>query len=310
MKNYLVTGAAGFVGAALARSLLATGNHVFTVDNLSTGFLENIPNGVTFVEGDCGDADIVAKLEQQRFDAIYHIAGQSSGEVSFEDPVYDLQTNAQSTLNLLQLARRTSCDKFIYASTMSVYGDVPDQPTKEQTPTEPRSFYAVGKLASEQYLRIFSGFGINCTALRLFNIYGPGQNMENLRQGIVSIFLQQALSNRHILIKGSADRYRDFVYIDDVVSAFIAAERAGLSGYNCVNIGTGVKTLVGRLVDVICSRLSEPITTEYRGQTPGDQHGIYADIELANKVLGWSPSVDLEEGLGRMIAWAMGHVSA
>ena len=165
--------------------------------------MENIPEGVTFIQGDCQDEQTIQSLEKYEFEAIFHIAGQSSGEISFDDPVYDLQTNAQSTLLLLKLALKVGCKKFVYASTMSVYGDKPDAPVEEDTTLNPKSFYGVGKVASEHYLRIYAQYGVNSVALRLFNVYGPGQNMENLRQGMVSIFLAQAFENKHIHVKGS-----------------------------------------------------------------------------------------------------------
>jgi UDP-glucose 4-epimerase len=305
MAAYLVTGGAGFIGSILAQRLVDEGHEVVVIDNLSTGFLANIPSKAEFIQGNCQDAAIYAGLPRKNYEAIFHIAGQSSGEISFDDPVYDLQTNAQSTLLLLQFARQSGCRRLVYASTMSVYGDQPDAPIGEDAPTVPKSFYGVGKLGSEHYLRIFRQHGIESTALRLFNVYGPGQNMENLRQGMVSIYLAQALQNRHIHVKGSADRFRDLVYIDDVVDAFLQAARQPLGEHHIFNIGTGVKTTVGALVQKICAAL--PFTTEviYSGSTPGDMFGIYADCRRANDELGWQARWSLESGLNKMIEWAL-----
>src|SRR3989338_3222376 len=189
MKKYLVTGAAGFIGSAVARALLTQGHQVWTIDNLTTGFRENIPAGVHFIEGHCQDRKAIEALGKIKFDAILHLAGQSSGEISFENPVYDLTTNTQSTLMLMDYALKTGCQRFIYASTMSVYGAVADKPIAEHHPTQPLSFYGVGKLASEHYLRIYQSKGLKPTALRYFNVYGPNQNMNNLKQGMVSIYL-------------------------------------------------------------------------------------------------------------------------
>ena len=301
MKNYLVTGAAGFVGAAVATKLVSLGNKVVTIDNLSTGFRENIPEGVEFIEGNCQDKKIIEKLDAHKFNAIFHIAGQSSGEISFDDPVYDLQTNAQSTIMLLQYALKTDCKKCIYASTMLIYGKQPDKPINEEASTFPKSFYAVGKIASEHYLRIYSELGIDTTALRLFNCYGPGQNMKNLRQGMVSIFLAMALTNQQILVKGNPKRYRDIIYIDDVVNSFLAALNSKSSGYNYYNVGTGIKTTVGELVKKIISNLPDKISVKYSGSTPGDQFGIYADVSKIKKELGWESIVELRNGLEIMI---------
>ena len=131
MKTYLVTGAAGFIGASIANELIRLGNKVVTVDNLSTGNKDHIPKGVHFIKGDCQNPKIIKILNTYKFEAIYHIAGQSSGEISFENPVYDLQTNGQSTLQLLDLAINIGCNKFIYASTMSIYGDTDFSPVDE-----------------------------------------------------------------------------------------------------------------------------------------------------------------------------------
>ena len=306
MGRYLVTGAAGFIGSALAKELVEMGHEVYTIDNLSTGFTENIPKDAHLIEGNCQDKRIIEELNDVCFDAIFHLAGQSSGEISFDNPIYDLQTNTQSSLLLLEYALKTECKHVIYASTMSVYGEQPDEPIDETRPLVPKSFYAVGKIASEHYLRIYSEYGLHTTALRLFNVYGPGQNMANLRQGMVSIFLAQAIENKHIHVKGSPDRYRDFVYISDVVQAFLMAKEHNRAGYNCYNVGTGVRHTVGDLIDNILAHLPFDVTVEYSGSTPGDQFGIYADVQKIRTEIGWRCRISLDDGLKRMTPWAVG----
>lgn len=299
MKTYLVTGAAGFIGAAVAKALISQGHKVITVDNLSTGSNTNLPDDITFIEGDCQSPAVIKELESFQFEAIYHIAGQSSGEISFENPVYDLQTNAQSTLQLLNLARQTGCRKFIYASTMSVYGDTENLPVTEDHKPNPKSFYGVGKLASEHYLKIYANqFSISTAALRLFNVYGPGQNLTNMKQGMVSIFLAQALQNKHIHVKGAAERFRDFIYIDDVVKAFIKTENCLKAGeYLNFNVCSGVKTTVGELVNAICYQFEESISTQFEGSTPGDQFGIYGNPEKMHRILGDWKKIDFKNGI-------------
>ena len=306
MSSYLVTGAAGFIGSCVARELIAQGHEVVTIDNLSTGKRSVVPEGCAFIEGDCGNPDTIAKLEGRKFEAILHIAGQSSGEVSFENPVYDLQTNTQSTLLLLQHARRTGCSKFVYASSMSVYGDHPENPfCSETTPAVPKSFYAVGKLASENYMRIFSSsFGINCTALRFFNVYGIGQNLDNLKQGMASIFLAMAIANRHIVVKGAKDRFRDFVNVKDVVRAVLLAAERG-EGFGVYNVSTGIGTTVESVIGAIKENLHFSVDEEYIAGTPGDQHGISGDFSKIKEAFGWEPSIDFKSGMGEMVAWAM-----
>ena len=263
-KRYLVTGAAGFIGSRIAAALLQRGCEVVTIDNLSTGKRENVPDGCVLIEGDVFARKIIDSLEQHRFDGILHIAGQSSGEVSFDDPVYDLQTNAQSTLMLLDYAKKTGCRNFLYASSMSTYGDHENPLVDEESKTQPKSFYAVGKLASENYMRIFTGFGIQCTALRFFNVYGVGQNMDNLRQGMASIFLAMALKDRHVLVKGSKDRFRDFVYIDDVVDAVLKAlHREQGEAFEVYNVSTGIPQTVETIIETIRKVLPYEVAVEY-----------------------------------------------
>lgn len=306
MGIYLVTGGAGFIGAAVARNLIGQGNNVVVVDNLSTGRLDNVPEGAIFFESACQDVDLFEKLLDYRFDAIFHIAGQSSGEISFDDPVYDLQTNGQSTIQLLNYCRKTGCRKFIYASTMSVYGQLDEKalPVCESLKPTPQSFYGVGKLASEHYLRIYTMFGITTTALRLFNVYGPGQNLSNMRQGMVSIFMAQALNEGKIHVKGSANRFRDFVYIDDVVSGFLSCNQFVDNAYRCFNICTGVKTTVGTLVNHIVEGVGGEINIKYEGSTPGDQFGITGDSTSFRLATGWNANMPLKEGLSLMVEWA------
>lgn len=302
--NYLVTGAAGFIGGAVAEKLIKDGHSVTTIDNLSTGYSEHIPHGVEFIEGSTADEKVIALLENREFDAIMHIAGQSSGEVSFENPIYDLQTNAQSTVMLLDLARRIKCKKFVYASTMSVYGDHNPPECAEDAELVPKSFYAVGKVASEHYMRIFSEqFGITCTALRLFNTYGPGQNMKNLKQGMVSIYLAMAINNHRIIVKGSKDRFRDFVYIDDVVDAFVRSLEIK-TGYNLFNVCTCVATRVENVVERIREELNFPIEVEYIEGTPGDQFGILGNNDRIKDIIGWEPKYSFANGLKKMVKWA------
>ena len=303
-KTYLVTGAAGFIGAAVAQRFIDQGHQVVTIDNLSTGYENHIPEGVTFIKGDCFDAEIIGQLETFSFDAILHIAGQSSGEISFENPTYDLQTNTQSTLMLLDFAKKKGIKNFIYASTMSVYGDQMDKPISEKETTRPKSFYGVGKLASEDYLRIYADFGIRCTALRLFNVYGPGQNLVNMKQGMVSIFMAQALNDNKILVKGDKNRFRDFVYIDDVVNSFALFAAKPTSAYACYNIASGVKTTVENLVHQIVIAHPSPVDVRYEGSTPGDQFGIYGDARFIADQVGWKAQIDFKTGMKRMYDWA------
>jgi UDP-glucose 4-epimerase len=301
MARYLVTGAAGFIGAALASRLIKEGNQVVTIDNLSTGNTSNIPDGVKFIEGDCGNKEVYSKIPNETYDAIFHIAGQSSGEISFDDPIYDIRTNAESTLLLLKFALQNECKRFIYASTMSVYGIKPERPVKENEDCHPESFYGIAKLASEHYLRVYEQYGIDVTSLRLFNVYGPGQNMDNLRQGMVSIFLAQMLKDKRIHVKGSADRFRDFIHVDDVVESFFRCLSCDASNGKVINIANGKATKVKEIIELLVSYQSNKINVKYDGGTPGDIHGIYADISKMNNIFGTWNKVELQDGLEMMV---------
>lgn len=307
-KSILITGAAGFIGAAVAQKFIDEGFRVITIDNLSTGSRENIPKGVEFYEGNVFDTKIISLLVNENFFAILHIAGQSSGEISFDDPEYDLNSNTTSTLKLLQLARQTNCKNFIYASTMSIYGLQPDEAIAEDFEPNPKSFYAVGKLASEQYMRIYSSKDLNCISLRLFNVYGPGQNMNNMRQGMISIYMSQALKNGSIYVKGDKDRFRDMVFIDDVVNAFWLATFKAKSGYSCYNVCTGVKTTVETAVNSIVSLIGKNISVVYEGTTAGDIFGIYGCNIKIKTELNWQPFINFQQGLSLMYQWATKNI--
>jgi UDP-glucose 4-epimerase len=239
-----------------------------------------------------------------KFDAIIHFAGQSSGEISFDDPVYDLRTNCESTLKLIQYGLSTGCNRFIYASSMSVYGDVPDNPISETNPCSPLSFYGVGKLASEHYLRIYKSKGLQPTSLRIFNVYGPGQNLSNLRQGMVSIYLAQMLEDHQIIVKGSSNRFRDFIYIDDIVQLTMLIMSSKISIGKVYNIGTGVKTTVQDVLDKLIKIYGKEIKVQFTDPTPGDQLGIIADIQLSKEELKISRLTKFDIGLKQMFNWA------
>lgn len=298
--NYLVTGGAGFAGSAIAYKLITQNHKVWIIDNLSTGYLSNVPAQAIFIEGDCSNADIINQLNNQQFDAILHIAGQSSGEISFEDPVYDINSNTVSTLRLLQYAVKNNCKRFIYASTMSVYGQQGNKVCfSEEDATTPLSFYAVGKLASENYLKIYArNYGIDFTILRYFNIYGPGQNLNNLKQGMISIYLKQIIDPTFdaIGIKGSPDRFRDFIFIDDVVKITIAFIHQQNTSNQIINVGTGIKTTIATVLLLINKYLPNNKPIGYLEGTPGDQFGIYANINKLNSFYP-IPLINITDGM-------------
>ena len=306
-KTALVTGGAGFIGSHLARRLLTDGWAVDVVDNLSTGFRQNVPDNARFFEIDLSRNDLTEKLPQQRYDAVFHLAAQSSGEISFDDPSYDLRTNCQSTVLLLGWCQRHGTRRFLYTSSMSIYGDQEVQPVRESAIPVPKSFYGIGKLASEAYTHVYSAFGIQSTSLRLFNVYGPGQNLANMRQGMVSIFLAYILKKQDIIVKGAPDRYRDIIYIDDVIDAYMTCLDNPATYAKSYNVGTGRKTTVGELIETelrAFGYLPGEYPVQFTTGTPGDTFGIQADVTALQTDTGWTPRTDLATGIARMVAWA------
>jgi UDP-glucose 4-epimerase len=187
---------------------------------------------------------------------------------------------------------------------MSVYGDQESLPVKESSPTVPKSFYAVGKLASEHYLRIYQAFGIKTVALRLFNVYGEGQNLNNLRQGMASIYLAQALNTGKIIVKGSGERFRDFIHVSEVVESFLRAEEDSVpSGIYNVCRGEAVK--VQEIINIINENLPVPADVEFVEGTPGDQFGIYGSREYMEKIFELESKIAFSQGMANMTRWAL-----
>lgn len=301
MEKVLVTGVAGFIGSYVASRFLQEGYAVIGVDDLSSGRMENVPAGVEFIQGDLARASTIALIPRD-CRRVLHLAGQSSGEISFDDPVADLEKNTVSTLNLIRFGIENRIERMVYASSMSVYGTVGSAPINESHACKPLSCYGVGKHASEGYLRVYLN-KLPSVALRMFNVYGPGQDMSNLRQGMVSIYLAQALANGRIEVKGSTDRFRDFIFIDDVVEAWFRAATYSSALAQTLNVGTGVRTTVGTLLGHVCELV--PGSSYFvQGATPGDQSGIFADCAALNKCLGLTSFVSLDEGLKKFVAWA------
>lgn len=308
-KTVVVTGVAGFIGSRVAARMAAEGFEVVGVDDLSSGKQSNVPSSIEFIQGNLADTQTISKLPKTA-EFILHLAGQSSGEMSFDDPVADLEKNTISTLNLIRYGVAINASKLVYASSMSVYGNVPDAPISEDEHVAPLSCYGVGKLAAENYLSVFCKQLPN-VSLRMFNVYGPGQDMTNLRQGMVSIYLAQALRSKHIVVKGSLDRFRDFIYIDDVVESWFRATTfigvgvgvgSGVGG-NTINIGTGVRTTVAQVLEAVKANVVDT-TMEVTDPTPGDQNGIFADTTRMRAFLGMSDFVQLAEGVQRFTDFA------
>jgi len=290
----LVTGIGGFIGSKVSQRLLSEGYSVYGVDDFSTGKIENVPEGIEVLAHDLSDKAIIAKLPP-KINIILHLAGQSSGEKSFDDPLRDMDCNVSSTLNLIRYGIQHKVERIIYASSMSVYGPTANTPIDETHQCSPLSCYGVGKLSAEAYLKVFQA-QLPFVAFRIFNVYGPGQNLADLRQGMVSIFLAQALKDGNVTVKGSLERFRDFIYIDDVVEAWVRAMTSHEAKNKIINLGTGRQTIVQELLQQFKTHI--PNTTwNVKGSTPGDQNGVFANNSLLKDVLKMNKFTSLEDGL-------------
>jgi UDP-glucose 4-epimerase len=249
--------------------------------------------------------DFVSELPTG-IDAVCHLAAQSAGAVSAEKPYYDLQANAGSTLLLSRWCLAKGVRRLVYASSMAVYGNVAHSPVGEDTPCVPLSYYGASKLTSEHLLRLAAREGLSVTCFRIFTAYGPEQDLGNLKQGMVSIYLAYLLKGVPIPVTGSLGRFRDLIYIDDVVEAWQrAVERPG-TPCQVYNLGTGRPTSVRELLEALKRAFELPAdypVEEMRGQ-PSDQFGLYADVSRLERDLGWRPVTTLDDGLRKMVAWA------
>ncbi len=301
-KNIIVTGGAGFIGSHIVSRLLSEGYKVTILDNLSTGKRENVPQGADFIKIDLGEESAYSLLKDIDCEAVFHLAGQSSGEASFQEPFYDLRSHVMSTFFLLEWCRAKGVRRFLYASSMSVYGDPNSLPVGEGHPLQPKTFYAAAKVSAEAYIKFYQTLGINTTILRLFSVYGPGQNLSNRMQGMISIYLSYMLKNEPIVVKGTRERVRDFVYVDDVIEAWMEAFRNPVTYTKIYNVASGKETKVEDLLNTLLESFGNydcPII--YEGSTPGDQFGVVADITRIKEDILWRPKVGLKEGLNKMI---------
>jgi len=306
VARYLVTGGAGFIGSHVARALLDQGHEVVIVDNLSTGLASNLPPTAQFIHADLTDPATIKLLPVGQYAAVIHIAGQSSGAIGQKSPYADLQANVGSTMLLAQWCATQGIRRFLYASSMAVYGLGNREPRDEDWQCQPISYYGSSKFASETYLRATLADGLEPICLRLYNVYGAGQNLGNLYQGMASIYLAYLLAGGPVPVTGSLDRYRDFVHVDDVVAAFLAALHAPYPSSMIFNIGTGRRTTVQEILALLIKLMDlppdHPIHTS--ANTPGDVFGSVANVERARRELQWEAGTRLEDGLKTMVDWA------
>ncbi len=312
MKRVLVTGGAGFIGSHLVERLPADSFAVTVFDNFATGEREYVPPHATLVEGDVRDRSCVDQvLAREPFDAVFHLAGQASIQQSFTAPEVDLSTNVLGTVNVLQACVAARVPRLVYASSMTVYGEPARLPTPEDAPCIPVSYYGVTKYAAERYVHITGArrdVELRVTSLRMFNVYGERQSIDNPYQGVLAIFLGNVLRHDPLTIHGDGNQTRDFVYVGDVVEAWLRVLDAPETFGAALNVGGGRETSVNDLADAILAARGESRETWDIRRKPeqlGDLRRSAADIS-AFAALGWSPATELDDGIAATVAWASG----
>ncbi|OGO21250.1 MAG: epimerase [Chloroflexi bacterium RBG_16_51_16] len=295
--NFLITGAAGFLGSSLANHLAREGHQVRGLDDLSTGDPQSLVPDVHFTRGDVSDRPKLWTLLQE-VDVVYHLAARVSVQESVLYPRDYNAVNVGGTVALMEATRDVGVRRVVLASSGAVYGDHLVQPLKESITPEPRSPYAVSKLAAEFYVRTIGRlWGIETLSLRIFNAYGPGQHLPASHPPVVPYFLRQALRNGTLVVHGDGSQSRDYVYVDDVVSAMVAASTSPNVDGMVINIGSGIATNVQELVKYVLSITEGQPELLYNPKITGGVSRLTADISLAQEKLSFHPSIKLEDGL-------------
>jgi UDP-glucose 4-epimerase len=298
----LVTGGAGFIGSHVCDEFASHGQTVVALDNLSTGSKRNLSSTVALVELDIRSPEAAAYIANLKPDVICHLAAQMDVRKSVEDPRFDAESNIVGMLNLLEAARRARVKKFIFSSTGgAIYGEQDVFPAPESHPTRPVSPYGVSKAAGELYLGYYRAqYGLDYVALRYANVYGPRQNPHG-EAGVVAIFAGRLVARESCTIFGEGTQSRDFVFGKDVARAnYLAFERDFVGP---INIGTGIETDINRIYELLAAAGGVKQPAIHAAAKPGEQRRSCVDPSLAKRVLGWSPTVPLEEGLPQTLAY-------
>ena len=295
--NFLITGAAGFLGSSLANQLAREGHQVRGLDDLSTGDPQALAPDVHFTRGDVSDRPKLWTLLQE-VDVVYHLAARVSVPESVLYPRDYNTVNVGGTVALMEAMRDVGVRRVVLASSGAVYGDLGDQTLTESITPNPRSPYAVSKLAAEYYVRTIGGlWGIETVSLRIFNAYGPGQHLPASHPPVVPHYLKQALRGGTLVAHGDGNQTRDYVYVDDVVSALVAAATAPHVNGLVINVGSGIETSIRDLIKCVLEVTSINAEVIYNATTSGGVSRMRADLSLAKEKLGYRPSIKLEEGL-------------
>jgi len=300
-RNVVITGGAGFIGANLARELVAN-NSIIIIDNLSAGKKENLADllgkNLKFVEGSIGELSLLKRLFRN-VDFVFHQAAISSVPKSIENPLATNETNVTGTLNVLLAARDSGVKKVIYASSTAVYGDTPTLPQSEEMIPNPQSPYAITKLIGEYYCQVFQAvYRLPTVSLRYFNVYGPKQDPNSDYAAVIPRFIKRVSEDTPPIIFGDGEQTRDFVFVSDVVRANILAAESDATGV--FNIGQGRRVTISELARLIIRIMHKDLGVVYKEARVGDIKHSLADISKA-KLFDYEPQYDLEQGLRETI---------
>jgi UDP-glucose 4-epimerase len=298
---FLVTGGAGFLGAALANRLAEDGHEVRVLDDLSAGDPARLNSKVLFTRGDVNDRPKLWTL-LQGVDCVYHLAARVSVAESILYPREYNATNVGGTVSVMEAMRDVGVRRVVLTSSGAVYGESGQQPLTETHTPDPASPYAVSKLAAETYVRTIGKlWGIETVILRVFNAYGPGQQLPTAHPPVIPRFLKQAISGASVVTFGDGRQTRDYVFITDVVNALVSAAFAKGVDRKIINVGSGVETSVRDLVNTISHLLGKSVEAIYNSREVGGVSRMCADLTEAAALLDYSPRITLQEGLKRIL---------
>lgn len=294
--RFLITGGAGFLGTALSNRLAQDGHEVRVLDDLSSGDSSLLRPSVAFTRGDVSDVPGLWTL-LQGVECVYHLAARVHVPESLRYPREYNTVNVGGTVAVLEAMRDAGVERVVFASSGAVYGNQPQQPVHEDMVPNPQSPYAVSKLAAEYYVRTIGKlWGMEAVCLRIFNAYGPGQPLRASFPPVIPSFISRILSGGSVIIHGDGRSTRDFVYLDDVVDALVAASTAPDIDRRIINVGSGVETSVNdlmRLIESATGQEAKPLNSK----TSAGASRICADLTLAEDLLDYRPKMTLEEGL-------------
>lgn len=307
MSRAVVTGGAGFIGSNLVDRLVDDGFDVLVLDDLSSGSLGNLKDArargnVTIHQIDIAANEIVGLVRDYRPEAVFHLAAQIDVRRSVTDPMFDARINILGTVNMLEAARHSDAERFVFASSGgATFGDTFNIPTPESQTRRPASPYGISKFVVEEYFRYYADtYGLDYMSMGFANVFGPRQDPFG-EAGVVSIFISDLLAGRTPTIYGDGSQTRDFVYVEDVVDALVRAARMGGSRY--LNIGTGDETSILKLYELIVEATGIDVAPAMAAPRKGEQLRSCLDASAARAHLGWEPWTSLGEGLENTVTW-------